>query len=174
MSPTDASVSPAFAPPPPVTGLGSFHRENLGRVPKQDSRQLLEVGEFSVTLSVGDIDRLVAWYCETFGFQVDRMLDFPDYGTKVIMARAGRVRIEFLHDATFKPFTRPDPPAHSSQQGATQIQFFIEDMDAFLARVKARPDIEIAWDVIDITGLRLKHFFIRDPEGNLIQISEPY
>ena len=50
----------------------------------------------------------------------------------------------------------------------------MDDLAAFVERVKARPDIEIAWDLIDITVLRLKHFFIRDPEGNLIQISEPY
>ena len=165
--------------PPPLTGMGSFTSEKLGRVIRDQpgvtpSRQLMEVRDRSVTLSVRDIDAMVDWYAENFGFAVDRRADFPDYGTIVIMIRAGEVRIELLHDASFEPFVRPNPPGHSSRQGATQIQFFVDDLDAFVERVKARPDIEIAWDIIDITVLRLKHFFIRDIEGNLVQISEPY
>jgi catechol 2,3-dioxygenase-like lactoylglutathione lyase family enzyme len=165
--------------PPPLTGLGSFKPEALGRVIRDapgapTTRQLMEVRDRSVTLSVRDIDAMVDWYAENFGFAVDRRADFPDYGTIVIMIRAGEVRIELLHDASFEPFVRPNPPGHSARQGATQIQFFVDDLAAFVERVKARPDLEIAWDMIDITVLRLKHFFIRDIEGNLIQISEPY
>jgi catechol 2,3-dioxygenase-like lactoylglutathione lyase family enzyme len=165
--------------PPPLTGLGSFKKEALGRVIQDPagapaSKQLLEVRDHSVTLSVKDIDAVVDWYAENFGFAVDRRADFPDYGTIVIMIRAGDVRIELLHDAAFEPFVRPDPPGHSARQGVTQIQFFTDDLAAFVERVKARPDITIAWDMIDITVLRLKHFFIRDIEGNLVQISEPY
>jgi methylmalonyl-CoA/ethylmalonyl-CoA epimerase len=165
--------------PPPLVGMGSFNKEALGRVIRDasgvtPSRQLMEVRDHSVTLSVRDIDAMVDFYAENFGFAVDRRADFPDYGTIVIMIRAGTVRIELLHDASFEPFVRPNPPGHSSRQGATQIQFFVDDLAAFVERVKARPDLEIAWDLIDITVLRLKHFFIRDIEGNLIQISEPY
>jgi catechol 2,3-dioxygenase-like lactoylglutathione lyase family enzyme len=164
---------------PPLTGMGSFKKEALGRVVRDAagapaSRQLMEVRDHSVTLSVNDIFGMIDWYGENFGFVVDRRADFPDYGTIVIMIRAGDVRIELLHDASFEKFVRPNPPGHSARQGATQIQFFVDDLAAFVERVKARPDIEIAWDLIDITVLRLKHFFIRDFEGNLIQISEPY
>jgi catechol 2,3-dioxygenase-like lactoylglutathione lyase family enzyme len=159
--------------------MGSFTKEKLGRVIRDapgaaPSTQLMEVRDHSVTLSVRDIDGMVDWYARNFGFAVDRRADFPDYGTIVIMIRVGDVRIELLHDASFEPFVRPNPPAHSARQGATQIQFFVDDLAAFVERVKARPDVEIAWDLIDITVLRLKHFFIRDLEGNLIQISEPY
>ena len=166
-------------PDRPLTGMGSFDKSNLGRTIRDRdgaaaTRQLMEVGEFSVTLAVKDSELMTSWYCQTFGFEVDRKAAFPDYGTSVTMIRAGRVRIEILHDATFESFVRPNPPQHSSRQGATQIQFFIDDLAAFIERVKSRPDIQVAWDLIDIPVLRLKHFFIRDPEGNLIQISEPY
>ncbi|MFN8635320.1 MAG: VOC family protein [Chloroflexota bacterium] len=165
--------------PPPLTGMGSFSPDKLGKVIRDTpgvapSKQLMEVRDRSVTICVRDIDAVVDWYAENFGFAVDRRADFPDYGTIVIMIRSGEVRIELLHDANFEPFVRPNPPAHSARQGVTQIQFFVDDLSAFVERVKARPDIEIAWDMIDITVLRLKHFFIRDIEGNLIQISEPY
>ena len=45
---------------------------------------------------------------------------------------------------------------------------------AFVKKVKDRSDIDIAWDMVDIQPLRMKHFFIRDPEGNLLQFTEPY
>src|SRR4051794_3882883 len=132
--------------PPPLAGLGSFKPEALGRVIRDApgapmTHQLMEVRDRSVTLSVRDIDAMVDWYAENFGFAVDRRADFPDYGTIVIMIRAGDVRIELLHDAAFEPFVRPNPPGHSARQGATQIQFFVDDLAAFVERVKARPDL---------------------------------
>ncbi len=45
--------------------------------------------EFSVTLSVNNIESTVAWYIETFGFQVDRKNVFPDFGTTVITVKGG-------------------------------------------------------------------------------------
>ena len=56
----------------------------------------------------------------------------------------------------------------------SQIQFFVKDLLSFVEKVKKRGDIEIAWDFVDIEALRMKHFFIRDPENNLLQFTEPY
>jgi catechol 2,3-dioxygenase-like lactoylglutathione lyase family enzyme len=177
--PTDASQSPGFSDPKPSEGLGTFIAEELNRVNENSSsRRLLDLqSEFSVTISVKNIERMVAWYVEAFGFTVDRKNVFPDFGTTVITVKGGHgsgIRIEFLADINFEPFVRPNPPAHSPRQFATQLQFFVNNLALFVEKVKARGDIEIAWDMVDIQPLRMKHFFIRDPEGNLLQFTEPY
>jgi len=177
--PTDASKSPGFEDPQPSEGLGTFIRSELNQVNNNaSSRKLLDLhSEFSVTLSVKNIERIIAWYVEAFGFIVDRKNVFEDFGTTVITVKGGNgsgIRIEFLADRDFEPFVRENPPAHSKRQFATQLQFFVDDVNAFAEKVKARGDIEIAWDVVDIQPLKMKHFFIRDPEGNLLQFSEPY
>ena len=176
---TDSSKSPPFSDPKPAEGLGSFIRSELNQVNLDNSsRRLLNLkSEFSVTLSVKNIERIIAWYVEAFGFIVDRKNVFPDFGTTVITVKGGSgsgIRIEFLEDKDFEPFIRDNPPAHSKRQFATQLQFFVNDLPAFVKKVKGRSDIDIAWDLVDIEPLRMKHFFIRDPEGNLLQFTEPY
>ena len=170
---TDSSKSPGFADPAPAEGLGSFIQSELNQsVTDSQTRRLLDLNsEFSVTISVKNIERMISWYVEAFGFSVDRKNVFPDFGTTVITVKGGRgsgIRIEFLEDRDFEPFVRDNPPAHSKRQFATQLQFFVDDLGSFVSKVKARGDIEIAWDMVDITPLRMKHFFIRDPEGNLL------
>jgi len=177
--PTDASKSPGFADPKPSEGLGSFIADELNQaIENPSTRQLLDLrSEFSVTISVQNIDSMVAWYVESFGFTVDRKNVFPSFGTTVITVKGGHgsgIRIEFLADRNFESFVRPDPPAHSARQFATQLQFFVNDLAAFVHKVKERGDIDIAWEMVDIQPLRMKHFFIRDPEGNLLQFTEPY
>ena len=177
--PTDASKSPGFADPMPADGLGTFVQSELNQpVTDSHTRRLLDSkSEFSVTISVKNIERMISWYVEAFGFSVDRKNVFPDFGTTVITVKGGcgsGIRIEFLEDRDFEPFVRENPPAHSKRQFATQLQFFVDDLGSFVSKVKARGDIEIAWDMVDITPLRMKHFFIRDPEGNLLQFTEPY
>ena len=83
------------------------------------------------------------------------------------------LRTYFLYDATFTPFVRPNPPGHSSQQFAMQLQFFVNDLSSFVERIRPRGDIEI-WNIVDIRPLRMKHFFIRELEENLFQSIEPY
>jgi methylmalonyl-CoA/ethylmalonyl-CoA epimerase len=176
---TDSTKSPKFEDPKPAEGFGSFIENQLNKVNEKDSsRKLLDLkSEFSVTLSVNNIESTVAWYIETFGFQVDRKNVFPDFGTTVITVKGGEgagIRLEFLQDKNFKPLIRPNPPAHSEHQFVTQLQFFVDNLDSFVDKVKARGDIDIAWDLVDIKPLRMKHFFIRDPEDNLLQFTEPY
>tara|TARA_X000000950_G_C13661178_1_gene555973 strand:+ start:193 stop:759 length:567 start_codon:yes stop_codon:yes gene_type:complete len=176
---TDSSKSPPYINPPKPEGLGSFVKDNLSKTDSDsESRKLLDLkSEFSVTLSVQDIERTVAWYVEAFGFEVDRKNVFEKFGTTVITVKGGEgsgIRIEFLKDEKFKSFKRPNPPGHSPLQGVSQIQFFVDNLKSFVEKVKKRGDIEIAWDFVDIKALRMKHFFIRDPEGNLIQFTEPY
>lgn len=176
---TDSSNSPSFSDPKPAKGLGTFIHSELNQVNLDNSsRRLLNLqSEFSVTISVKNIERIISWYVEAFGFIVDRKNVFPDFGTTVITVKGGSgsgIRIEFLEDKDFEPFIRDNPPAHSKRQFATQLQFFVDDLPTFVKKVKDRSDIDIAWDLVDIEPLRMKHFFIRDPEGNLLQFTEPY
>ena len=158
--------------------IGTFLERELNEVDVSESRSLLKLhSEFSVTVVVNDIYNTINWYVEAFGFEIDRTNVFSDYGTTVITVKGGTnsgIRIEFLKDKKFEAFVRPNPPGHSPRQGASQLQFFVDDLESFVAKVKQRGDIDIAWDMVDIKPLKQKHFFIRDPEDNLLQFSQPY
>jgi methylmalonyl-CoA/ethylmalonyl-CoA epimerase len=137
------------------------------------SEPLTALMQMEVSIAVKNIDEMVAWYREHLGFEVVQSRDFPDYGTRIVFLETSGIRIEFIEDVRWQPYPRPNPPYHTGFQGVSQIGFFVPDMDAVQRRAKER-QLEIAWDVITVEDLRMKEFFVRDPEGNLVQFIERF
>ena len=132
-----------------------------------------QAGRFEVSIAVKNIEEMVAWYRDNLGFEVVQSRDFPEYGTRIVFLETSGIRIEFIEDVRWQPYPRPDPPYHTGFQGVSQIGFFVDDMEAVQQRVKERA-LTIAWDVITVEDLRMKEFFIRDPEGNLVQFIQRF
>ncbi|HET6518433.1 MAG TPA: VOC family protein [Geminicoccaceae bacterium] len=134
---------------------------------------LIPVENLSISIAVRSLDETAAWYREQLGFEVVQRRDFPEYSTRIVFLEVNGVRIELIEDKNWRPIDRPDPPRHTTVQGVSQIAFRVDDIDAVVQRVKGRP-IRVAWDLITVDDLRMKEFFIRDNEGNIIQFIEAF
>jgi methylmalonyl-CoA/ethylmalonyl-CoA epimerase len=78
-----------------------------------------------------------------------------------------------IEDANWKPMERPDPPIHTAFQGVSQIAFFVDNIEEVIKKVEAR-QLRVAWKLITVAELRMKEFFVRDNEGNIVQFIERF
>ena len=181
MSPTtfNDDIIPAYVRPVPLKDIGSFNSNQISTVSTKP-RQLLDVkASFQCGFACKDAEKQARWYKEAFGFVEDRRHDFEEYGTIVIMMRLDvqgfQIRLEFIQQPEGFIIRRPNPTSHTVFSGICQFQFWVDDIDALYKKVVERGDIDISWGPIDVgQGLRMKHLFIRDPEENIVLISQPY
>ena len=132
---------------------------------------LAPVKNLSLSIAVQSLEETASWYEEQLGFEIVQRRDFPEYGTRIAFLETNGIRIELIEDQHWSPLLRPDPPQHTTIQGVSQITFEVDDIEEAIRRVKSRP-ITIAWDLTVVEDLRLKEFFIRDNEGNIVQFIE--
>ncbi|MFF5212102.1 VOC family protein [Streptosporangium sp. NPDC000396] len=122
----------------------------------------------SACLAVRDLDRCAAWYADTLGFTVARRHEFPELGASVAYLALGEQRLELLQPAGGVGLTLPAPPGHALVYGVTQLACYVDDIEAARDRVLAA-GIPLAMDPVTVPELGVSAFFIRDPEGNLIE-----
>jgi catechol 2,3-dioxygenase-like lactoylglutathione lyase family enzyme len=131
-----------------------------------------------VGITVRDLDRAVEFYRETFGLDVlDRFsVSGEAFATGVGVDGAtasfahldgGDVRIELVE---YDPEGEPCGADTVAQPGATHIGFEVADLDAFYADLAA--DVETISEP-QTTESGTSILFVRDPEGNLIEVLEP-
>jgi len=128
-----------------------------------------------VGITVDDLDRAVDFYTETF--DLDLLTEFSVGGDAFAEAVAvDGAAAEFAHldaDGAIVELVAYDPAAESvadpelNRQGATHLGLAVDDVEAFYA--------DLADDVETLspprtTGSGTTILFVRDPEGNLIEV----
>lgn len=129
---------------------------------------LLDAKPYAVTISVENIDEQARWYRETLGFtEIARQLGDRNGLGYAILERRG-YHIELVHDGRARSGVfRPDPPAHTTLFGVTQLVFETSDLAGLKTALAARGAI-LTGDVQQgPDGAR--SVYLRDPEGNLVQ-----
>jgi catechol 2,3-dioxygenase-like lactoylglutathione lyase family enzyme len=124
---------------------------------------------------VTDLERSKRFYCELFGFTVDREINPPDAGSDALLSlepplgmtacyllRDG-LTLELLHFAADGQ-TRPYRARTMNEPGLTHISLSVDDLDATLARVP-----EFGGEVVAGTNIGVAAF-IRDPDGQLVEL----
>jgi lactoylglutathione lyase len=124
---------------------------------------------------VTDLERSKRFYCELFGFTVDREIDPPDEGSAALLSlepplgmtacyllRDG-LTLELLHFAAGGQ-TRPYRARTMNEPGLTHISLSVDDIDATLARVPDFGGEVVAGSHIGVAA------FIRDPDGQLVEL----
>jgi len=132
------------------------------------------VTNVEVSLAVKDLEATARWYRDNLGFQEILRREFPEYGTRIMFLEVNGVVIELIEDQKWRAIDRPNPPQHTTIQGVSQIRFKVHNIEQVVERVKSRPDIQIAWDLIVVEDIGFKEFFIRDNEGNILQFAETF
>ncbi|PSP83927.1 hypothetical protein BRC83_06660 [Halobacteriales archaeon QS_1_68_17] len=131
-----------------------------------------------VGITVRDLDRAVAFYRDVLGLDViDRFSvggeAFAD-GVGVAGARAdfahldgGGVRVELV---AYDPGGEDCHATTVNQPGAAHLALSVDDLDAFHADL---PDDVSTISDPRTTASGTRILFVRDPEGNLVEILEP-
>jgi lactoylglutathione lyase len=124
---------------------------------------------------VTDLERSKRFYCELFGFSLEREIAPPDETSAQLMSltpplgmtaaylvRDGLV-LELLHYSAAGQ-TRPYRPRTMNEPGLTHISLSVDDIDDMCMRVPA-----YGGEVVDSSNIGAA-VFIRDPDGQLVEL----
>jgi catechol 2,3-dioxygenase-like lactoylglutathione lyase family enzyme len=117
-----------------------------------------------LVLTVADIDATVTFY-ERLGMHRQA------FGEGRLALRFGQQKIN-LHKAG----EEIDPHALNAAPGSADLCFLIEGRLADVAREIRRAGVEIELGPVERTGAQrtLRSLYLRDPDGNLIELSEQH
>ncbi len=138
-------------------------------------------GVHHFAIHVHDMDRMIRFYNEAFGFEVvgepfswqndefiDRIVDVKGSAAKGAMLRAGTCYIEmFQYSAPAPSVTRPLDPF---DKGYTHFCVDVTEIDYEYERLKGLGMTFSEPAPIDVG--HVKTLYGRDPEGNLIEIQQ--
>jgi catechol 2,3-dioxygenase-like lactoylglutathione lyase family enzyme len=126
------------------------------------------VQHFMMGMSVGDIEKMTAWYRDMLGFKVAKDLAMGQGGGKLRLLENGNERIEMVYTAGSKPGEQRPLPPNSTIQGWVQLTMEVPDLDAARAALIAKGVAPGAITPIAPLGIRI--MFMRDPEGNIVEL----
>jgi len=138
-------------------------------------------GIHHVSVHCHDMDRMVKFYKEAFGFEIvgeefswektpilDSLLDVPDSAARGCMLRAGSCYMELFQ------WMNPEPnwkgPLRPYDKGYTHFCVDVTDIEAEYERLKGLGMTFGAPAPIDMG--HVKSVYGRDPEGNVIEIQQ--
>lgn len=125
-----------------------------------------------VGVTVLDLERATAWYCETFGLEREfaTRIDAIDLDIEMLRNPTHGYRVELLHRASTRSGSRPANPAEAALiAGLGHIAFGVDHLENSFARAVAagaRPVMEPCPS--PEPGVRMA--FVADPEGNLVEL----
>ena len=141
-------------------------------------------GVHHVAISTGDLDRLVAFYTDHFGFEpvmtsswsdrpeIDAIVGLERSAARQAMLRAGNAYLEIFEYS--QPEGRPgDPDRPASDHGYTHFCVDVTDIDAEYERLSAAGmRFHAPPPRADQVSGRVRATYGRDPDGNIIELQE--
>ncbi|MDH4042312.1 MAG: VOC family protein [Gammaproteobacteria bacterium] len=138
-------------------------------------------GIHHVAVHVRDLDRMITFYRQAFGFEivgdqfgwsddkfVDAIVDVPDSAARGAMLRAGTCYMELFQYSAPAPVS--DTPLQPFDKGYTHFCVDVTDIEDEFVRLKGLGMTFNQPAPIDVG--HVKTIYGRDPEGNLIEIQQ--
>ena len=138
-------------------------------------------GIHHVAVHVRDLDRMLAFYQEAFGFElvgeqfswsddsfIDTIVDVPGSAARGAMLRAGTCYMELFQYSAPAPVS--DRPLQPFDKGYTHFCVDVTDIEDEYERLKGLGMTFSQAGPIDVG--HVKTAYGRDPEGNLIEIQQ--
>ena len=122
-----------------------------------------------IVLPASDLKRTIAFYCDALGMELQQFMP-PDGSAERLTLVFGQQKIN-LHDAT-APFS---PHACTPTKGALDLCFLSDVGLADWITLLATHGIAIEQGPIPRNGATgpINSIYVRDPEGNLVEIANP-
>jgi catechol 2,3-dioxygenase-like lactoylglutathione lyase family enzyme len=126
-------------------------------------------------ISVPDLDRALAWYCDALGLRPGFRFEVPPLGLRGAFALGdGDTGVELIEMAGAVPGApRSDPPSANAVHGLNHVCFHVTDLDAAYARLLARGAVGV-WDPRDSPEPGMRMAYVTDPDGSLIELVAPH
>ncbi len=139
-------------------------------------------GIHHVAVSTSDLDRLVGFYTELFGFEVvmstswrdqpavDAIVGLEGSAARQAMLKSANAYIEvFEYEA---PEGHPGPPDRTAaDRGYTHFCVDVQDIDAEYERLSAA-GMRFHCPPPAVAGGRVRATYGRDPDGNIVELQE--
>lgn len=139
-------------------------------------------GVHHIAINCRDIDRMMRFYCEAFGFEpvegddfvwadqptIDYLIDVPASKAKSHMLRAGQCYLEMFEYA--QPAPRVVEPLRPFDRGYTHFCVDVTDIENDIEHLKACGMTFNDRDVVD-AGI-VKALYGYDPEGNVVEVQQ--
>ncbi len=144
----------------------------LSAVPASaQSDPLASVRPHHVALSVSNFEASAKWYEEKLGFRRLNVREYPGLGARGVFLERNGFLIELFNRAGSRrsapaPEAVPDDLLH---QGYKHIGFSVDNVDAAIAILRSR-GVMVVGEPTDVPELGLRLAFIKDNEGNLIEL----
>jgi catechol 2,3-dioxygenase-like lactoylglutathione lyase family enzyme len=128
-----------------------------------------------LALTTGSFERLRAFYVETLGLPV--VGGFPDH--EIVFLGAGSTTIELIGENSLCAKKRRSAENRAQRQGWHHLAWEVEDVDAAFAELPARgveahsPPEDFPPGEPQPGTTRLRIAFLRDPDGNLLELVAP-
>lgn len=138
-------------------------------------------GLHHVGINVRDMDRMIRFYQEAFGFELvgepfawenepllDTIVDLPNSKARGAMLRSGTVYFEiFQYSAPAPNTTEPKRP---NDRGYTHFCIDTDDIEADMPKLKAAGMTFNDRDFVDMGHVKTLYGY--DPEGNMIEVQQ--
>ncbi len=117
------------------------------------------------SITVKDMERSIAFYTELLGLTLERRRRIPENRAEVafVIDPASGARLELTH--------WDDKPTFEAGEQLDHLAFETDDLDAFLARVRAR-GVPVAKEPFQLQGGSGRLAFILDPNEVWIELIE--
>lgn len=127
---------------------------------------------YNVAISVPDIDRTIKWYEDKLGFKLQNRRKVST-GIEIALIEKNGFYLDIIRIANSKNVegTPKAPPDHLSIQGLRNIVFWVDNLKATDAQLKAR-GVQLIWESKFIPEVKTSVTNFRDNNGNLIAIWE--
>lgn len=139
-----------------------------------------------VSLFVADLDRSLAFYCGTLGFELvsrdedrrgaflDQVCGVEGIALRLALVRGGGEVIELIQVVS-PPGHQVDGPGSPAGWGVARLGFQVEGIEALVERLRAA-GVEFLSEVAVVSSGHYaggKAVFFRDPDGILLELQEP-
>ncbi|WP_326948978.1 VOC family protein [Amycolatopsis sp. NBC_01307] len=128
-----------------------------------------------VSVSVADLDAQRRWYAGALGFtEVVEEFEVPEAGVRTaVLQTPGGVRIELIARAgSARAETFTDPMDVLRAQGYGHWALEVDDLDDAFAGLTSA-GAEPVWPPADAVRPGARFGYVKDPEGNLIELIQP-
>ncbi|MBW4689016.1 MAG: VOC family protein [Komarekiella atlantica HA4396-MV6] len=139
---------------------------------QQQSKGIESLQLINVALSVMNLNQAIAWYTDKLGFNLKYRTSAIE-GIELALMEKNGLYVDLIHypEPINLELERKDPPFHLQITGLRNLVFFVDDIEAANAELKAK-GVYLMWESNFLPHLGTKVTAFRDMDGNLIAFWE--